>query len=127
MARVLVDASNVARYAPNKYGKGQMRHLTGMREELRRLNCFPITFIADASLRYFIDDTARFRDMVAHGEIEVVDKGVEADEILAREARRTGAYVVTNDAKFFHKVSPDFEPPRVTFRIYDGTVIVDEF
>lgn len=127
MARVLVDASNVARYAPNKYGKGQLRHLTEMREELRRLGCFPVQFIADASLRYFIDDMRRFQEMVAHGEIQVVDKGVEADEILAREARRTGAYVVTNDAKFFHKVSPDFEPPRVTFRIYDGTVIVDEF
>ncbi len=127
MARVLVDASNVARYAPNKYGKGQLRHLIEMREELRRLGCFPIIFIADASLRYFIDESKKFHEMVASGEIEVVDKGVEADEILAREARRTGAYVVTNDAKFFHKVSPDFEPPRVTFRIYDGTVIVDEF
>ncbi len=127
MARVLVDASNVARYAPNKYGKGQLRHLIEMREELRRLGCFPIVFIADASLRYFIDEARKFHEMVAHGEIQVVDKGIEADEILAREARRSGAYVVTNDAKFFHKVSPDFEPPRVTFRIYDGTVIVDEF
>lgn len=43
MTRVLVDASNVARYAPNKYGKGQLRHLTGMREELRRLGCFPLS------------------------------------------------------------------------------------
>ncbi|PQV63921.1 hypothetical protein B1R32_108132 [Abditibacterium utsteinense] len=127
MARVLVDASNVARHTPNKYGKGQLRFLLGMREELRRLGCFPIVFIADASLRHVIDESRKFHEMVANGEIEVVDKGVEADEILAREARRTGAYVVTNDAKFFHKVSPDFEPPRVTFRIFDGTVIVDDF
>jgi hypothetical protein len=125
--RVLVDASNVARHMPNRYGKGQLRHLLEMREELRRLNCFPIVFYADASLRYFIDDANQFRDMVQRGEILVVDKGTEADEILAREARRSGAYVVTNDAKFFHKVSPDFEPPRVSFRIYDGTVIVDDF
>ncbi len=127
MARVLVDASNVARHTPNKYGKGQLRFLLGMREELRRLGCFPIIFIADASLRHVIDESRKFHEMIDSGEIEVVDKGVEADEILAREARRTGAYVVTNDAKFFHKVSPDFEPPRVTFRIYDGLVIVDEF
>ncbi len=127
MTRVLVDASNVARHTPNRYGKGQLRHLLEMRDELRRLGCFPIRFYADASLRYFIDEATKFRDMVAHGEIIVADKGTEADEILAREARRTGAYVVTNDAKFFHKVSPDFEPPRVSFRIYDGTVIVDDF
>lgn len=127
MARILVDASNVARHTPNRYGKGQLRHLLEMRDELRRLDCFPILFYADASLRYFIDEANTFRDMVAQGEILVADKGVEADEILAREARRSGAYVVTNDAKFFHKVSPDFEPPRVSFRIYDGTVIVDDF
>ena len=127
MTRVLVDASNVARYTPNRYGKGQMRHLLEMREELRRLDCFPIIFYADASLRYFIDEAPRLREMVAAGEIFMVDKGVEADEILAREARKSGAYVVTNDAKFFHKVSPDFEPPRISFRIYSGTVIVDDF
>ncbi|HEX9996230.1 MAG TPA: hypothetical protein VGB45_03740 [Abditibacterium sp.] len=127
MTRVLVDASNVARHTPNRYGKGQMRHLLEMRDELRRLDCFPIIFYADASLRYFIDEATKFRDMVAAGEIYVVDKGIEADEILAREARKSGAYVVTNDAKFFHKVSPDFEPPRISFRIYSGTVIVDDF
>ena len=127
LTRVLVDASNVARHQPNRYGKGQLRHLLQMREELRRLGCFPILFYADASLPYFIDDAGRFREMMRHGEVIMADKGVEADELLAREARRTGAYVVTNDAKFFHKVSPDFEPPRISFRIYDGTVIVDSF
>lgn len=127
MTRVLVDASNVARHTPNRYGKGQLNHLLAMRDELRRLDCFPILLVADASLPYFIDQAPKLREMIHRGEIWMADKGVEADEILAREARRTGAYVVTNDAKFFHKVSPDFEPPRVTFRIYDGTIIVDDF
>ncbi|MBW3637940.1 MAG: hypothetical protein KY445_15970, partial [Armatimonadetes bacterium] len=80
MTRVLVDASNVARHTPNRYGKGQLRHLLEMRDELRRLDCFPILFYADASLRYFIDEATKFRDMVAHGEIIVADKGTEADE-----------------------------------------------
>jgi hypothetical protein len=124
--RVLVDASNVARHVPTRRGKGRLSFLLQMREELRRLNCFPILFYADASLRHFIDEPQKYGEMVARGEIVTVDKGVEADEILAREARRTGAYVLTNDARFFHKVSPDFEPPRVSFRIYDGTVIVDD-
>lgn len=127
MSRVLVDASNVARHVANRRGKGQLTFLIQIREELRRLNCFPILFYADASLRHNIDDAGRFSEMVERGEIILVDKGVEADEILAREARRTGAYVVTNDARFFHKVSPDFEPPRIGFRVLDGTVIVEEF
>ena len=125
--RVLVDASNVARFCPNRYGKGRLSHLLAMRAELQRLDCWPIEFIADASLPYFIDQPNELREMARHGEVLIVDKGVEADEVLAREARRTGAYVVTNDAKFFYKVSPDYEPPRISFRVHDDLVIVDEF
>ena len=125
--RVLVDASNVARYLPNRYGKGQLEHLRLMREELQRLDCWPIIFVADASLPYNIDEPNELREMARQGEILITDKGVEADEVLAREARKTGAYVVTNDAKFFYKVSPDYEPPRISFRVMDGLVVVDEF
>ena len=126
-SRVLVDASNVARYLKNRYGKGQLVHLQMMRQELQRLNCWPIIFVADASLPYNIDQPNELREMARQGEIILTDKGVEADEVLAREARATGAYVVTNDAKFFYKVSPDYEPPRITFRVLDGLVVVDEF
>ena len=126
-SRVLVDASNVARFRANKYGKGHLADLQLMRQELQRLDCWPIVFIADASLPYYIDEPGELREMARQGEIIIVDKGVEADEILAREARATGAYVVTNDAKFFYKVSPDYEPPRITFRVLDGLVVVDEF
>ena len=125
--RVLVDASNVARFCPNKYGKGRLRHLLLMRAELQRLDCWPIVLVADASLPHFIDEPQELREMARAGEIQITDKGIEADEILAREARKTGAYVVTNDAKFFHKVSPDFEPPRISFRVHDDLVVVDEF
>ena len=125
--RVLVDASNVARYQKNKHGRGILKNLLSMRDELRRLGCWPIILVADASLRHNIDEGKKFAQMLERGEVIQSDKGVEADEILAREARTSGASVVTNDAKFFHKVSPDFEPPRITFRIFDGTVIVDDF
>lgn len=125
--RVLIDASNVARYESNRQGKGQLRHLLTMREELRRRDCFPILIYADASLPYHIDEPAEFKAMVKRGEIQMAAAGQEADELLAREARRTGAYVVTNDRTFHHKVTPDFEPPRITFRIIDGAVLVEDF
>ena len=126
-SRVLVDASNVARFRNNRYGKGLLENLQLMRQELQRLDCWPIIFVADASLPYNIDQPNELREMARNGEILITDKGVEADEILAREARATGAYVVTNDAKFFYKVSPDYEPPRISFRVLDGLVVVDEF
>jgi len=125
--RVLVDASNVARYETDDLGRGQLRHLLSMRAELRRRDCFPIVIVADASLPYKIDEPGELQHLVKSGEIQITRSGQEADEILAREARRTGAYVVTNDRTFHAKVSPDFEPLRITFRIYDGMLIVDEF
>ncbi|MDF2439463.1 MAG: hypothetical protein JWN98_447 [Abditibacteriota bacterium] len=125
--RVLVDASNVARYEKTRAGKGQLKHLLSMRRELRLRGCFPIQLIADASLPYNIDNVQELMTMAKRGEIEFANAGQEADELLAREARRTGAYVVTNDRGFFLKVSPDFEPPRISFRILDGFLIVDDF
>lgn len=125
--RVLIDASNVARYEKDRYGKGQFKHLLSMRDELRLRDCFPIFSYADASLIYNIDEPAELAAMAKRAEIEIVPAGTEADEILAREARRSGAYVVTNDRNFFSKVTPDFEPPRISFRIIDGHLIIDDF
>lgn len=125
--RVLVDASNVARYERNRFGKGQMRFLLLMRDELRRRNCFPIRFIADASLPHNLDTPEELTYMAKRGELELTAAGQEADEILAREARRTGAYVITNDRSFHMKTSPTFEPPRVSFQFYDKHLVMDEF
>jgi hypothetical protein len=125
--RVLVDASNVVRYDTAHKGRGRLSDLLRMRDELRLRDCFPISMIADASLKYFIDKPNELVAMANRGELLIADKGVEADEILAREARRSGAYVVTNDRNFHAKVSPDFEPPRITFRIIDGFLVVDDF
>ena len=125
--RVLVDASNVARYERNRFGKGQMRFLLTMRDELRRRNCFPIRFIADASLPYNVDVPEDLTAMERRGELELTAAGQEADEILAREARRTGAFVVTNDRTFHMKTSPHFEPPRLAFHFYEQHLVMDDF
>ena len=125
--RVLVDASNVARYERNRFGKGQMRFLLTMRDELRRRNCFPIRFIADASLPYNLDVPEDLAAMVKRGELEMTAAGQEADEVLAREARRTGAFVVTNDRNFHMKTSPHFEPPRLSFHFYDQHLVMEDF
>jgi flagellar biosynthesis GTPase FlhF len=125
--RVLVDASNVARYEKDARGRGQLCNLLAMREELRRRDCFPIKLIADASLPFNIDERGELLAMAKRGEVEIAPTGVEADEILAREARRTGAYVVTNDRNFHLKVAPDFEPPRLAFRARDGVIELEDF
>jgi hypothetical protein len=123
--RVLVDASNVARH--DGPGKGRLQYLDAMKNELRRFDFFPILFIADASLPYHIDDDKEFRARVKRGEILVSASGQEADEILARQARETGAYVVTNDRNFHRHLAPNFTPSRIGFEIVDGVAILKEF
>lgn len=125
VTRVMVDASNVARY--DTQGKGRLSNLVNMREELQRHNCFPIIFIADASLPYNIDDAKALRAMATRGELILTTSGQQADEILAREARTTGAYVVTNDKNFHYDFAPDFTPQRIGFNIADNVVMLDEF
>lgn len=123
--RVLVDASNVARH--DGPGKGRLDYLDAMQKELRRFDFFPILFIADASLPYHIDDSDEFRQRMKNAEILVSASGQEADEILAREARETGAFVVTNDRNFHRHLAPAFVPSRIGFEIVDGVAMLKEF
>ncbi len=125
--RALVDASNVVRSTKNRYGKGELRNLLGLITELRRLGFFPIEIVADASLRYHVDEINAYNEMINRGEVEVVTPGTEADEVLVRKFRSGGGYVITNDAKFHFKVSPDLAPPSLSFRVSGGLVMVDDF
>jgi len=125
--RALVDASNVVRATKNRFGKGELKNLLGMKAELRRLGFFPIEFIADASLRHNVDDINAYNEMVARGEVEVVPVGTEADELLVRKSRSGGGYIISNDTKLHFKVSPDFAPPSLPFRVFDGVVAIEDF
>jgi hypothetical protein len=125
--RVLVDASNVARFEKNKFGKGILQNLLALRDELRSRSYFPIILIADASLPYFIDQPVEFKKLVHDGIIQVTNKGEEADEYLTRLAQQTGAFVVTNDVNFHLKTAPSFDPLRIGFTIDHGAVYLHEF
>jgi|GEM_PF-2970283 len=125
--RVLVDASNVARFEKNQYGKGILDNLLALRDELRSRSYFPIIMIADASLPHFIDQPHAFKRMVQQGMIQITNKGEEADEYLTRLAQQTGAFVVTNDVNFHLKIAPHFDPLRIGFTVDHGAVYLHEF
>lgn len=125
--RVLVDASNVARFEKNKYGKGILENLLALRDELRSRSYFPIILIADASLPHFIDQPLEFKKLVHDGIIQITNKGEEADEYLTRLAQQSGAFVVTNDVNFHLKIAPSFDPLRIGFTISHGAVFLHEF
>jgi hypothetical protein len=96
---IVVDGSNVAWHdqPAGPAARPRLRQLMDVRRALRSRGYFPIIIYADAPLPYTIDEPERLREMAAHGEVNLVATGVDADEALVREAGRLDAPLVTND------------------------------
>ena len=76
---------------------------------------FPVILYADAPLPYTVDDPAALRAMLGRGEIALVDSGVDADEVLLREAKRWSAPLVTND--YMTDWDPENEVTKIQYTI----------
>ncbi len=125
--RVIVDGSNVAHAEKNRRGQAQLRNILAVRDALRALDFFPILIYADASLPYQIDQREELMRLAQRGEIRFVPSGTSADDVIAREAKELGCYVVTNDRKLTHNLDPTWELQIVGFKIIDGQVILEDF
>ncbi|MCS6862838.1 MAG: hypothetical protein NZT92_21245, partial [Abditibacteriales bacterium] len=91
------------------------------------LDFFPILIYADASLPFQIDQREELMRLVQRGEIRLVPSGTSADDVIAREAKEWGCYVVTNDRKLTHNLDPTWELQIVGFTIMDGQVKLEDF
>lgn len=125
--RVIVDGSNVAHAEKNRRGQAQLRNILAVRDALRALDFFPILIYADASLPYQIDQREELMRLAERGEIRLVPSGTSADDIIAREAKEWGCYVVTNDRKLTHNLDPTWELQTIGFKIVDGQVMLEDF
>ena len=125
--RVIVDGSNVAHAEKNRRGQAQLRNILAVRDELRALDFFPILIYADASLPYQIDQREELMRLANRGEIRFVPSGTSADDVIAREAKELGCYVVTNDRKLTHNLDPTWELQIVGFKIVEGQVTLEDF
>jgi hypothetical protein len=96
---IILDASNVAWSNQESLSAAgpRLQPILDLRRSLRQKGYFPVYLFGDAPLPFTIDQPERLRQMMANGEITLVDSGVDADEILVREARRLSAAIVTND------------------------------
>jgi tetratricopeptide (TPR) repeat protein len=114
---VIVDGSNAAWFDQESLvtGRPRLRPLLGLRRALRMRGYFPVLLYADAPLPYTVDEPETLRTMTARGEISLVDSGVDADEVLLREAKRFGAPLVTND--YMTDWDPDNEVPKIRFTL----------
>lgn len=97
---VVVDASNVARHAPDPFAlhaAPRVAYLVRMRDFLLERRFFPVHLIADANLRFLVDDRAAYLALVERGVVRETPGGVVADAVLISTAREHGAPLVTND------------------------------
>ena len=58
---------------------------------------FPVLMVADANLRFHVDDRAAYLALIEHGLVRETLPGTTADIALIDEAKRRNAPLVTND------------------------------
>jgi len=113
----VLDASNAA-WFDQEYlvdGRARLRHIIELRRLLRSRGYFPVVIFGDAPLPYTIDQPVELRAMVDREEIALVDSGIDADEVLIREAKRLSATLVTND--YMLDWDPEGKIPKIRFGI----------
>jgi hypothetical protein len=127
---VVVDASNVARFNPDAmaaYVKSSevppaVGNLLAMRDFLLRRGFFPVLLIADANLRFHVDDRQAYLELIEKGIVRETPAGSAADGTLIAEARERVAPLVTNDRLAeWGDVARRIE--RLSFDIYPGGAI----
>lgn len=101
---VVVDASNVARFNPDPLAEylaspppPSVANLLALRDQLLKRGYFPVLLIADANLRYHVDNRAAYMALLERGMVQEVPGGTSADVSLLASARSHAAPLVTND------------------------------
>ncbi len=126
---VVVDASNVARHDPDPLALTpllRVEHLLRMRDHLLQKGFFPVLLIADANLRFHVDDGETYRSLVGRGVIRETAPGTAADAALIAEAREQDAPLVTND-RLWDWEEEAREVRRIGFGILPDTISLYNF
>lgn len=123
---ILVDAANVAffnRDAPN--AKASIDNLLAMHQQLERLGYRPI-FIADAALKYKVDDQQRLDRLEQEGQILQAPAGTQSDYFLLALSTRENLPIVSNDVYRDRAAEfPEAVKRRVPFMIVEGDVLIE--
>ena len=96
----VVDASNVARHNPDPLAldnSPRIASLLMVRDFLLRQGFFPVLLIADATLRFHMDDKLAYVSLIERGVIRETPPGTSADETLIAETRDRDGTLITND------------------------------
>ncbi len=122
---VVVDGSNVAWEEKDSNGHPKLANVEAMINKLSRANFKKILTVADAALRYQIDNQRRLDLLVKEGAIKMLPARVDGDKFILRIAEEENAMIVSNDLfKEFRDIAPWIDERRIPFTILDGEVFL---
>ncbi len=94
---VIVDGSNVAWDEKTRDGKAKLKNIKIAIKSLKEHGFKKIIVIADAALRYQIDDLKGLDKMIRENKIKLIPARVKADQFIIRLAYDENAMILTND------------------------------
>ncbi|MCG3258213.1 MAG: hypothetical protein H7644_00550 [Candidatus Heimdallarchaeota archaeon] len=120
---VILDGSNIAWEEKNNSNKPQINNIESMINRLSRANFKKIITVADAALRYQIDEQKRLDRLVREGAMKMLPARVDGDKFILRIAEEENAMIVSNDMfKEFRESTPWIDERRIPYTILDGEV-----
>ena len=120
---VILDGSNIAWEEKNNSNKPQVNNIEAMINRLSRANFKKIITVADAALRYQIDEQKRLDRLVREGAMKMLPARVDGDKFILRIAEEENAMIVSNDMfKEFRESTPWIDERRIPYTILDGEV-----
>lgn len=106
--KVIIDAANVAHFEKGE-GQPKLSNILIAIETLKKRGYASkdIIAIADASLKYDIDEREEYLDLIANDVIDEVPTGISADITILHQAEELDAHILSND--FFREYRDEFE------------------
>jgi hypothetical protein len=120
--KVVVDGSNIAWEELSDSGKPKIENVIMAIETLEQYGFKDITVVADAALRYQIEDPHNLDERVKEGIIKVLPAKVDGDSFILRLSRSSGALILTNDLfKEYREEYRFIDQRRIPYSIINGT------
>ena len=120
---VILDGSNIAWEEKSIADKPKISNIEAMINRLSRANFKKIVTVADAALRYQIDNQRRLDKLVKEGAMKMLPARVDGDKFILRLAEEENAMIVSNDMfKEFRETSSWIDQRRIPYTILDGEV-----
>lgn len=119
----ILDGSNIAWEEKNSSNKPKIANVEAMINRLSRANFKKIITVADAALRYQIDEQKRLDQLVKEGAIKMLPARVDGDKFILRLADEENAMIISNDMfKEFREEAPWIDERRIPYTILEGEV-----